>query len=97
RTPDFERSQPYAPTRHTCTVAGMVRNALARLASDMRPFGWSDADINAFIHGHSADGERQARGPDADNRFAYLPLPSLEHRGQGEVVTGIRRVLVVGP
>src|SRR5262249_17887169 len=56
------------------------------------------ADINTFVHGHTPDGERQAQGPDADRRFAYLPLPSLERRGGlGIVVTAIRRVLVVGP
>jgi CRISPR-associated protein Csb2 len=98
RTPDFERFQVFDPVRHTCAVAGMVRNALADLARDMRPFGWTDADINTFVHGHTPDGEQQARGPDADRRFAYLPLPSLERRGRaGTVVTAIRRVLVVGP
>lgn len=98
RTPDFERFQPFNPIRHACAVAGMVRNALADLAREMRPFGWSDADINPFIHGHTPDGELQARGPEADRRFAYLPLPSLEVRGRSRiVVTAIRRVLVVGP
>jgi CRISPR-associated protein Csb2 len=97
RTPDFERFQPYDPIRHACAVAGMVRNALADLADQMRPFGWTEADINTSVHGHTPDGERQARGPDADRRFAYLPLPSLERRGTGTVVTGIRRILIVGP
>lgn len=97
RTPDFERFQPYAPTRHTCAVAGMVRNALAGLAEDMQPFGWTDEQINTFVHGHTPDGERPARGPDADRRFAYLPLPSLERRGSATIVTGIRRVLIAGP
>lgn len=98
RTPDFERFQPYTPARRACAVAGMVRNALAGLAGQMRPFGWTDDDINTFVHGHTPDGEGPARGPGADRRFAYLPLPSLEHRGDaGVVVTKIRRVLVVGP
>jgi CRISPR-associated protein Csb2 len=103
RTPDFERFRPFDPSRHTCAVAGMVRNALAELARDMQPFGLAtDKDlqtfINTFIHGHTPDGKRPAQGPDADRRFAYLPLPSLEHRGDaGVVVTAIRRVLVVGP
>jgi CRISPR-associated protein Csb2 len=98
RTPDFEQSQPFDPTRHACAVAGMVRHALANLARQMRPFGWTDAEINTFIHGHSADGQGPARGLNADHRFAYLPLPSLERRGTAAaVVTGIRRVLVVGP
>lgn len=103
RTPDFEKFRPFNPTRHACAVAGMVRNALAELARDMRPFGLAtDKDlnpfINTFIHGHTPDGKRPAQGPDADRRFAYLPLPSREHRGgTGVVVTAIRRVLVVGP
>ena len=98
RTPDFERFQPFNPLRHTGAVAGMVRNALADLAREMRPFGWSEAEINAVIHGHTPDGEHQARGPEANRRFAYLPLPSLEVRGRsGVVVTSLRRVLVVGP
>ncbi len=98
RTPDFERSQPFNPTRHASAVAGMVRNALADLARQMRPFGWNDAAINTFIHGHTPDGRKPAHGEGADRRFAYLPLPSLERRGgAGVVVTAIRRVLVVGP
>jgi CRISPR-associated protein Csb2 len=74
----------------------MVRNALAELARQMRPFEWTDAEINTFIHGHTPDGERQAHGPDAGRRFAYLPLPSLERRGTGTVVTAIRRLQIVG-
>lgn len=98
RTPDFERYRSYSSTRYACAVAGMVRNALADLAKQMRPFAWTDANINTFIHGHTPDGEHPACGPDADRRFAYLPLPSLERRGAtGVVVTAIRRVLVVGP
>jgi CRISPR-associated protein Csb2 len=98
RTPDFERFRPFDATRHTAAVAGMVRSALAALARDMRPFGWTDENINTFIHGHSADGGNRARGPGADQRFSYLPLPSLERRGESGVVVGsVRRVLVVGP
>jgi CRISPR-associated protein Csb2 len=98
RTPDFERSRPFDPTRYACAVAGMVRNALADFAKKMQPFGWTDEDINTFIHGHTPDGNGPAHGPAATRRFAYLPVPSLERRGDGKVVvTAIRRVLVVGP
>lgn len=98
RTPDFERFQPYCPMRRTPAVAGMVRHAVCELAEQMRPFGWTDADINRFVHGHTADGTDRAHGPAADDRFAYLPLPSLEHRGAGAVHVGqLRRVLVVAP
>jgi CRISPR-associated protein Csb2 len=98
RTPDFERYQPFSPIRCACAVAAMVRNALADLAKQMRPFAWTDADINTFVHGHTPDGRHPAHGSDADHRFAYLPIPSIERRGgAGVVVTAIRRVLVVGP
>lgn len=98
RTPDFERFQPYCPMRRTPAVAGMVRHAVRVLAEQMRPFGWTDADICRYVHGHTPDGTDRARGPEADDRFAYLPLPSLERRGAGGVHVGqLRRVLVVAP
>jgi CRISPR-associated protein Csb2 len=98
RTPDFERARPFNSTRHTSSVAGMVRNALGELARDMRPFGWTSENIQTFVHGHTPNGRQQNSGPGADRRFAYLPLPSLERRGgAGVVVTAVRRVLVVGP
>lgn len=98
RTPDFERLQPFDPVRRAPTVAGMVRHALADLARLTRPFGWTEADINTFVYGHTPDGTQPARGEHADQRFAFLPLPSLEQRrGRGMVTTAIRHVLVVGP
>jgi CRISPR-associated protein Csb2 len=76
----------------------MVRHALADLARLTRPFGWTDGNINTFVYGHTPDGTQPARGEHADQRFAFLPLPSLEQRdGRGTVAAAIRRVLVVGP
>jgi CRISPR-associated protein Csb2 len=98
RTTDFERFQPYDTTRRTPGVAGMVRNAVADLARLTRPFGWTDQNINTFVHGHTADGTDRASGEGADSRFSYLPLPSLERRGPGAVHVGaIRRVLIAAP
>jgi CRISPR-associated protein Csb2 len=97
RTPDFERFQPYATARRTPAVAGMVRNAVAALAQQMRPFGWTDADINTFVHGHTIDGCDRAQGKGADHRFSYLPLPSIEQRPAGVHVGAIRRILIAVP
>lgn len=98
RTPEFDRFQPYDPVRRTPAVAGMVRNAVAELARQTRPFGWTDENINTFVHGHTPSGTDRARGAGADNRFSYLPLPSLERRGSsGTHVGAIRRVLIVAP
>ena len=98
RTPDFDRFQPYDTARRTPDVAGMVRNAVAELARQTRPFGWTDEHINIFVHGHTGNGTDRASGVGADARFSYLPLPSLERRGSGAIHVGaIRRVLITAP
>jgi CRISPR-associated protein Csb2 len=94
--------RPFDPVRRTVAVAGMVRNATAELAAQMRPFEWGDGDINTFVHGHTPDGTDRLRGGPDLRRFAYLPLPSLERRvpaggPRAAHVGSIRRLLVVGP
>jgi CRISPR-associated protein Csb2 len=79
--------------RRALTVAGMVRHA-AKLAAEHA--GWPEQKVCAFILGHreSKDiGEHVAVGP---SRFAYLPLPSIEGRGEGSarVVGSVRRVIL---
>ena len=62
----------------------MTRHATAEAAMQ-QPQGW----VDSYVHGHRAAGE------DAKARFSYLPLPTIEHRGEGVyVVGGIRRVLL---
>lgn len=96
--PDASGYRAFDAPRRTTVVAGMVRHALARLATEQRPFGWSDADIATIIQGH-APGQQSGPvqlAPD-EPRFAYLPLPSIQPRGdRGRYVGMIRRVLVVG-
>ena len=72
RTPDFERFQLYGTATRTAAVAGMVRNAAAAYAKDTRPFGWSDADINTIVHGHTPGGTARPRSstPVHDNRVS---------------------------
>ncbi|MBX9583132.1 MAG: type I-U CRISPR-associated protein Cas5/Cas6 [Gemmataceae bacterium] len=96
--PDRDRFRPFDTPRHAATVAGMVRHAVAELAGAMRPFGWTDEDILAVVHGHTPDGNDRIRGAVADRRLMFLPLPTLESRGgAGRHVGMIRRVLIVGP
>jgi CRISPR-associated protein Csb2 len=76
--------------RRALTVAGMMRGAANAAAARS---GWPDA---AFILGHGAPkdaGEHVAVGP---RRFAYLPLPSIEARGEGaaRVASSVRRVML---
>lgn len=88
--PDAGGFRPFAVSRWAVAVAGMVRHAVARAADAA---GWERTRINRFVHGHTADGTDRAHGDGADERFAYVPLPSITpHK-----VEMIRRVLVVGP
>lgn len=88
--PDAGGFRPFEPTRWTAAVSGMVRHAVALAAQEA---GWERDRINTYVHGHTPDGAARARGEDADRRFAYLPLPTINPRR----VENIRRVLVVGP
>src|SRR5438034_26880 len=73
-TPDADAFRPFDPVRRTHVVAGMVRHATARAAHAAgKPDDW----IAAFVLGHGTGPHAQAR---ADERFAYLPLPSVTPR-----------------
>jgi CRISPR-associated protein Csb2 len=87
------RFRPFDPVRHAATVAGMVRHVVGKAAQQMRPFNWTDREINTFVHGHTPEGNDRVRGVEADQRFAFLPLPTINPKK----VESIRRVLVVGP
>lgn len=90
---DASGFRAFDTARRGLTVAGMLRHA-AKLAAGNA--GWSESKTDAFILGHGEskdDGQHVALGP---QRFAYLPLPSIEARGEGRarVVGSIRRVIM---
>lgn len=89
-TPDADRRCSYDTARCALTVAGMVRHA-ARTAAEQA--GWPEAKIGSFVLGHASG------VPVGPQRFVYLPLPSIEARGQGKalVVGSVRRVLISAP
>lgn len=93
RTIDDRRFMPFNTPLKTRDVAGMLRNAVERVTTDAC---WA-ADIRAArVHGHAAGGSQQARGEEADVRFAYLALPSVEdRRDRGSYVGDIRRVMII--
>jgi CRISPR-associated protein Csb2 len=90
--PDGDRYRPFEPARHGRTVAGMMRGTAAMVATDA---GWPATKVAAIILGHG-EAEKEAHKPVGPQRFAFLPLPSIEGRGPGKprVVGSIRRVLV---
>jgi CRISPR-associated protein Csb2 len=79
--------RPFHHVRRVATVAGMVRHATAEVA---RRIGWSGEEVTRRVEGHGDEKDGQAT---SDDRLQFLPLPSITPVG----VSGIRRVLVVGP
>ncbi len=90
---DGTRFRPFDAARRALSVAGMVRHATKVAAkSSGKPDSW----IDTFVLGHGemiGASEHKAVGPD---RFAYLPMPSIERRGGGHAchVGSVRRVML---
>lgn len=82
----------FSTTRQGLTVSGMLRCA-TKLAAQSA--GWPQDSINSCILGHG-EAPGDAHVTVGLRRFAYLPLPSIEFRGEGKVraVGHIRRVLI---
>ncbi len=92
---DPDGKSPSFDTARKCShVAAWLRHATAEVCRD-----WPYPDLASFVHGHdAADAEKPLKGEGADRRFQYLPLPSVERRGErGNYIGAIRRVLIVAP
>jgi CRISPR-associated protein Csb2 len=92
--PDASRVRSFNTLRGVRDLAAWVRKATADVCE-----GWPFGDVAGFVHGHDpSDSTKPLKGELADARFSYLPLPSVERRGdRGEHVGSIRRVLVSAP
>lgn len=89
--PGPDRMRSFDTPRKGMVVAGMARHAMSTAAERA---GWSAERIHGTVLGH---GEARGEAPRAPlgPRFLLIPLPSIEAReGGGDVVTGIRRLLV---
>lgn len=78
-------------------VAGMLRHATAAAA---RQAGWKEEVINQLVLGHGESRQEDSHIPVGRERIAYVPLPSLEWRGQQASalhVGMIRRALLYIP
>jgi len=93
--PDASAYRPFNAARRALTVAGLMRGATRSAAEHA---GWDREKIASFVLGHGPQHEQNEHVPTGTRRFAYLPLPSLEHRSAGRppVVSSVRRVLVYG-
>jgi CRISPR-associated protein Csb2 len=88
-TPDMSGNRSFDTARRCGDVAAWVRHATGAVCQD-----WPD--VASFIHGHdSTDSGKQLKGARADERFMYLPLPTINSKLKR--VESIRRVLVAAP
>ncbi len=86
---DASGSASFCTSRQCCNIAAWVRNVVGKVCGD-----WPD--VATFVHGHDpADSEKPLKGDGADNRFMYLPLPTINSKLNR--VESIRRILVVAP
>lgn len=90
--PDFEGYRSFNPQRGTSTVAHWFRMATGAACKDW-PFEQQDP-VEAFVYGHAGKNQ-PIKGPRADRRFMFLPLPTI-NAALGRV-EAIRRVLLVAP
>jgi CRISPR-associated protein Csb2 len=87
--PDASGNASFGTASQCCDVAAWVRNATGKICGD-----WPD--VATFVHGHDpANSDRQLKGDGADDRFMYLPLPTINSKLNR--VESIRRVLVAAP
>ncbi len=87
---DPDAPNPSFNTPNKCRdVAAWIRHAVAEVCK-----GWPFPDFASFVHGHDDNG-KQVKGEDADRRFMYLPLPTINHPLNR--VESIRRVLIAAP
>lgn len=93
RKPDGSSGfRSFDTVRQGLTLSGMLRH-VTKLAAQSA--GWPQDSINSCILGHG-EAQGDAHITVGLRRFAYLPLPSMEFRGEGKarVVGNIRRVII---
>jgi CRISPR-associated protein Csb2 len=92
--------RPFDTARRGLHVAGMVRHAAGR-PEFAQSIGWSHEEVRRIVLGHGESPGQHHHQPVQGPRLAFLPLPSIEWRGeQREFSVGsVRRVVVtaVGP
>lgn len=88
---DAEGFRAFDSVRKGLTVAGMLRHATKVAAQNA---GWDNDKLARCVLGHGEAVNTGYAAP-GGQRFAFLPLPSVEPRGEnGRVVGRIRRVML---
>ena len=82
----------FATARKGLHLGGMLRHCAEQIAPQM---GWDEKRVAEFVLGHG-EARGQAHKPVVGPRLVFVPLPSIEYRGEtkGRTIGSIRRVLV---
>lgn len=95
RLPDDSKFATFDPQWRRLHLAGMLRHAASQpdFASAL---GWDKSKVDAFVLGHDKRDPNNAKPTANAPRLVFVPLPSIEWRGEdrGKTVGAIRRVLV---
>lgn len=90
---DDSSFRPFDTARRGLHVAGMLRHAASR-PEFVRSVGWTDEEARCIVLGHG-EASGQEHQPVQGSRLVFIPLPSIEPRGNGKKVVGsIRRAVV---
>jgi CRISPR-associated protein Csb2 len=95
RKPDDSSFAAFASTRRGLHLSGMLRHAASQPDFTL-PLGWDEAKVGSFVLGHGEAQDDKTHQPVAQARLVFIPLPSVEWRGEerGKTIGPIRRVLV---
>ena len=90
---DASGFRAFDTTRWGLSISGMARNAAKRTA---QAANWTESKINTLISGHGELMVEKEHRSVGSRRFAYIPLPSIESRGNNKVpvVGQVRRILI---
>jgi CRISPR-associated protein Csb2 len=95
RHPGSGAFRVFSTPEKVSAVAGMARHA-ARLAAERA--GWSADKVARFVLGHGEPPGAERHASVGAERFAYLPIPTIEWRpSNSQTVGDIRRLLILVP
>lgn len=95
RVPDDSKFATFDPLRRRLHLSGMLRH-LASQAEFASLLGWDQSRVDQFVLGHDNRDKTCPRPTTDSPRLVFIPLPSIEWRGdrRGQTFGAIRRVLV---
>lgn len=95
RTPDDSKFAAFDPQWRCLHLTGMLRHVATR-PDFAAALGWDEKKVDAFVLGHDTSEPTAPRPTAGEPRLVFIPLPSIEWRGEerGHTVGSIRRVLV---